>query len=415
MSQRLKFSGQQIDFYESKTKGTIYLGGLGTGKSFILIFKAIQLALEGKRGLFLTYSLNNIRDNIVPLFREIFSLMGLVENINYTITKSPAINVVVGDVDIMLRTASEPDKLRGPSVSFVMFEEGRELTRQAFDIGLGRLRKGKDLQWFIASTTAGKDWMYDLVLQEDLTDIFEAKNTIKTNDHCTVVRASTRNKWHVPHLSQEYIDELQRQYTTSLALQELDAKIVDFAGSLIDSKWFKYDSFNYREGIRFWDIATTVKDTSDYSSGVLMKRSDEGKYYISDIINVKLSYPDLKKLIIKTAIDDTNNVIVGFEQAGQQQMVIDDIRRVHELSQFNIKFYHPTKDKLSRSYPLISQIELGNVYLNKASWNKNYIDQCVNFSKDNIGKAQYKDDMIDATIGAYSMLTKNTSIITTRW
>ena len=396
---KLTLSQQQNNFLQSKTKGTIFLSGIGCGKSYILVLKAILLALEGQRGLFLSYSLNNLRDNLVPLFREILTSIGFVEYRDFTISKAPAINVVIKGFEVMLRTASEPNALRGPSVSFVIFEEARELTREAFDVGLGRLRKGNNLQWFIASTTKGKDWMYDIIDENELTSLFENDCRLAANKYITAIRAITEES---PHLSDDYINELKRQYSHSFAAQELRAEIVLSVNSILNQDWFK-KSISHKQGkpIRFWDLAVSTTTKADNSAGALVYK-DANQYYIEDIKKLKLSYPDLKKQIIATAIQDTNSVVIGLEEAGQQRAIIDDLRRDPALSQFTIKTYRPTKDKVTRAYPFASQAELGNVFINNAGWNRHFFDECSSFGSDNS-----HDDMVDAVVGAYYLLTNS--------
>jgi predicted phage terminase large subunit-like protein len=392
---KIQLSQAQSELILSKTKGTIFLSGIGCGKSHALILKSILLALEGKRGLFLSYSLNNLRDNLVPLYREILNSLGYCEYRDFTISKAPAINVIIKGVDIMLRTASDPNSLRGPSVSFVIFEEARELTREAFDVGLGRLRKGNDLQWFIASTTKGRDWQYDILDDNELLGLFDNDCRFIANKYITAIRAITEES---PHLSDDYINELKRQYSSSFAAQELRAEIVLSTNSILQPDWFR-KSIEHKQGkgIRFWDLAVSTSTQADNSAGALVYK-DECKFYINDIKKLKLAYPDLKKQIIKIAYEDTNNVVIGLEEAGQQRAIIDDLRRDPLLSQFTIKTYRPTKDKVTRAYPFASQSELGNVYINNAGWNRFFFDECNTFGSD---KAH--DDMIDAVVGAYQL------------
>jgi predicted phage terminase large subunit-like protein len=393
----------------SKTKGTIYLGGLGTGKSFILVLKSIMLALEKNRGLFLTYSLNNIRDNIIPLYREILQMLGYKENQDFVIVKSPSINVTILGTDVMLRTASDPNSLRGPSVNYVMYEEARELTKEAFDVGLGRLRKGHGLQWFITSTTRGKNWFYDIIKEEGLTDIFDS--SYEYNDHCTVVRASTRT---APHLSDDYVRELERQYTTMFALQELDACIVEDGGTIVNPNWFKVlDLPKVTRGVRYWDLAVTTNVNSDYSCGCLMSNNN-GRYHIGNITRVQLEYPDLRKHIIDTAILDGTGVTIVIETAGQQKAIYDDIRRSHELNNHIVKEHRPTKDKITRSYPVASQAEAGNISIQNEPWKKLLFNECAQFSVENVNKNKYHDDVVDSMTGAYTMCSKNTAITYSR-
>lgn len=402
----LRLSKEQTNFILSKTKGTIYLGGLATGKSYCLVLKSILLALEGKRGLFLSYSLNNLRDNVLVLFRQVLTSLGYEEGIDYSITRSPAINVIIKGTDIMLRTAAEPDLLRGPSVSFLMFEEGRELSRKAFDVGLGRLRLGTELQWFIASTTRGKEWMYNIIKEQKLADIFDKDLNFIYNDYLTVIRAKTKD---APHLSDEYVLELERQYTSSFRLQELDANIITGDGSIIKSSWFTNNVITKGKKCRFWDLAVSIKDNADYSVGSLLVK--DGKFSINNIVRVKLQWPELKKLIINTAIQDGQDCVLGLEKAGQQGGLIDDLSRSPELQGYVIRTISPTKDLITRSLPWISQAELGNISICKDAWNRDFFDECSQFSYENYNKVH--DDQIASITGAYELINKSSEITVT--
>ena len=399
----ISLSRAQYNFINSTTKGTMFLSCIAGGKSYALVFKSIIDALAGKRVLVLSYSLNNLRDNLVPLYRQVLDLMGYTEGAHYYITKSPSINVVINRIDIMLRTASNPDSLRGPSVAALYFDEARELTREAFDIGLGRLRAGSDLQWFIATTVRGKDWVYDIIKEEGLTDIFNTN--MLANNYLTLIRTTIDE---VPHISEDYVNDLKRQYTSSFAQQELYCAIVDGAAEIINPDWLILkDLASPKTGIRFWDLAVSTKTSADYSAGCLMTKLD--KYYIHDIKRVKLAYPDLKKLIIQTAIQDGPDVHIGLEDAGQQLAIIQDLRRVPELSNHVLRRYRPTKDKITRALPFASQCELSNVIINNMPFVRFFKDECLNFNSKDINKGH--NDMIDATTGAYNLLC--TGIATT--
>ena len=401
---KLKVSQPQLSFLQSQSKGTMYLGGVGTGKSFCLVLKSAILAMKGKRGLFLSYSLNNLRDNVVPLFRQILDSWGLIEYRDFKITKAPSINIIFlhNKAEILLRTASDPDSLRGPSVSFLMFEEARELSRAAFEIGIARLRAGNDLQWFIGSTTKGKNWFYEIIDENDMTAIFDKSlcpSGIISKPYLTVIRASTLDS---PHLPDSYIEELVKQYSPTFAKQELEADIVITGAGIINPDWFKKLSTHKQSGkrVRSWDLAVTTRARSDYSVGALVSKDIDNKYTIEDINRVKLEYPDLKKLIIQTAIKDTNEVIIGVEESGQTKAIIDDLRRESTLAAFTIKTYRPTKDKVTRAYPFASQAELGNVNILVSGWNRLFYDECNTFG----GDTKSHDDQIDAVTQGYYLL-----------
>jgi phage terminase large subunit-like protein len=54
---------------------------------------------------------------------------------------------------------------------------------------------------------------------------------------------------------------------------------------------------------------------------------------------------------------------------------------------------------VERARPFVSQVQVGNVYLVKAEWNKAYIQQHHNFPQTKL------KDMVDASSGAFNVLT----------
>jgi len=404
---KIKLSRSQRDFVHSQHRGTIYLAGAGSGKSYALVYKAVLSALNGLDGAIISFSLNNIRDNLVPLFRQVLTALNLQEGSDYKITKSPAVDIEIKGTKILLRTGSDPDKLRGISVKWFLIDEARELTRYLFDVMLSRLRGGDNLKWSIVTTTRGKDWVYNIIKQEDLLDIFDQQLEEIENTYIRVIRTTLYDS---PWATDEQIKEQEQQFTTSFAKQELLALIVDGEGELIKPDWFKIASLTKPiQGVRFWDLAVTTNNNSDYSVGCLMSVND-GKYYINDIRRVKLQYPDLKKLMIATAIEDGYGIAIGIEVAGQQRAILDDLRRERILHNYTFKQYRPTKDKITRAYPIASQIELGNVTLNNGPWVRDFLDECSTFSAENVAKGSVKDDQVDAMTGAYYLLNKRTQV-----
>jgi len=392
----MKISRPQSLFINSHTTGTMYLGSIGSGKSYALVLKTILCALDNIRCIVVSFSNANLKDNLVPVYKEVFEML----NIKYKLTISPNIDIKVGTSEILLRTGHEPDRLRGLSVGAFFIDEAREFRdRNIFDILLGRLRQGQYLKWFLSTTTRGKSWFYNIIKEEGLLSVFNTGYA--NNDYLTVIRTTIDDS---PFLPKEYIDTLKRSYSSSFARQELYAEIIEDEGEVIKPSWFIIKPLKApNTGIRFWDLAVTTNQSSDYSCGCLMNTIKQ-KYYIYDLIRKKLSYPDLKKLIIQTAMNDGTGVHIGIEVAGQQRAILDDLRREPLLAMHTIKPFKPTKDKITRAYPFASQAELGNVILNDQPWVRDFKDECSTFNAENLGRV--KDDQIDSATGAYNMLSK---------
>lgn len=401
MNVSIDLSEAQANFFEAETRGRMYLGSLGSGKTKIMCYCALMDALNAKHTCIVSFSYRNLKDVVIPTMLEIIRELDLESFCNYKMVD----NVITCGGPILFRTADTPDRLRGLNLHSFYLEEARELTRDTFDIMIGRLRrKGRKCHWGIVSTTRGKNWMYDIIKEEGLLGIFNNDCRYLKNDNITLVRTEIDD---VPFLPEEYVEELKRQYTSTFAKQELKGLIIDTEGEIFNTEWFIEKSVTGIGGVRFWDLAVTTKTTSDNSASCRMTL-DKGLYKILHMSKHKLSWPQLKRKIINFAISDGDNVTICIEEAGQQRAIIDDLRSSPELTNYTIRSYRPTKDKVTRAYPVASQAELGNVILNDGAWKRHLYDELSTFSVDGIKNGTLKNDMVDAMTGAYYMVGKAT-------
>ena len=252
---------------------------------------------------------------------------------------------------------------------------------------IGRLSNNPKAQGFIASTTKGKNWVHELENAQDTE---------------TILQRTEEN----PFLPPEYIASLRRQYTSEFSRQELDADIVEFGSGVINSAWFQLiDNIKLDESyrpVRFWDLAVSMKTAADYTAGALCSFQNE-RFVIHDIMHGKFEYPDLRKRLIETANRDGRNTIIAVEEAGQQRGFIDDLKRLPELREFTIVAQAPEGDKFNRMMPWASRAQLGNVQVCRGLWNKEFFDECNDFTADD---SHAHDDQIDAVSGAYHKLVQ---------
>jgi predicted phage terminase large subunit-like protein len=387
MSNRIKITPKQGLFLRSNTRGTIFRAGLGSGKSLILCYKAIINALKGRRQLIVSFSYVMLRDVLMFTFKQVLPLFGLRESIDYTLYEKM---VLVRGTEILLRSGDDPDSLRGPNVHDFFIDEARNFkTNEIFLILLGRIRESEDASWGICTTPRGKDWVHELSQTEGVT---------------LIVQKTTENTF----LPKSYIADLRLRYPTKFLAQELDAEIVEMGAGVIDPSWFKYvDRVEYKDAVRAWDLAVSIKTQADFTAGAWCSMVDS-KLYIRHMVHGKFEYPDLKKKIITTAQMDGTDTIISLEQAGQQLGYIDDLKKnTPELLPYTIKSRVPEGDKLNRALPWITRAEAGNVFLVRGPWNAKFTEECRDFSAD---MSHLHDDQIDAVSQAYGLLCKHSVV-----
>ena len=375
----------QLRFLQSTTRGTIFKGGVGAGKTLVLCRKAILSAYVKRRFCLVSFTYRTLKDVVLYTLREELETFGLTEKLHYNIRSSDMIVEVLG-AEILLRSADSPDHLRGLNIDDFGIDEARELKdRSTFDIMIARIRKREDAHWYIATTTKGRNWVYEL------------EGTRNTQ---TISQTTLEN----PFLPQSYIDELLERYTSEFARQELYAEIVDFGAGIIQPGWFKVVQAAPlgKQAVRYWDVAVSIKEAADYSAGALCSIPG-GRFTVHDIVREKWQYPDLRKRIIQTAILDGTDVIIGVEDAGTQRGFIDDLKRLPELRPYTIRAIKPHGDKLNRAMPWAARAELGDVDLVRGKWVSGFLDECSTFTADDTHE---HDDMIDAVSGGYQVLTR---------
>jgi predicted phage terminase large subunit-like protein len=149
--------------------------------------------------------------------------------------------------------------------------------------------------------------------------------------------------------------------------------------------------------IRYWDKAGT-RDGGAYTAGVLMHRSKDGTFVISDVQRGQWGALERERRIKQTAQVDGYGVAVWVEQepgSGGKESAENTIR---QLAGFNVRADRVTGDKESRAEPYAAQVQGGNVYLVRAEWNRAFLGEHETFPA-----GQYKDQ-VDAAAGAFAKL-----------
>lgn len=151
--------------------------------------------------------------------------------------------------------------------------------------------------------------------------------------------------------------------------------------------------------IRYWDKAGTV-NTGAYTVGVKMAEDMEGRFWILNVVRVRLESAAREHLMKKVAYDDGHGVVIGMEQepgSGGKQSVEASGRN---LKGYIVRFNRVAKgdgDKEERADPFSVQVNLGNVYMVEEFWNRDYLDELEHFPN-----SRYKDQ-VDASSGAFNM------------
>ena len=140
---RIPVSERQRDFLESNSWGTVYRGGIGSGKTFVMCIRAALRALMGRRQLIVSFSYPMLRDVVRVTMGEVLEKMEVKYRLNKT-----EMTYYVGKTEILMRSGDAPDSLRGLNIHDFSIDEARQFTnRDIFDILIGRIRNSEDASW----------------------------------------------------------------------------------------------------------------------------------------------------------------------------------------------------------------------------------------------------------------------------
>lgn len=151
--------------------------------------------------------------------------------------------------------------------------------------------------------------------------------------------------------------------------------------------------------VRAWDKAGTAK-TGDNSAGVLIGVTAQDRYYVLDVVCGKWDPFQRNTVIRQTAELDAlrygQKLQIWLEQepgsGGKESAMIS----CRELAGYAVQAEPVTGAKDARARPFAAQLEANNVYLVRAHWNRDYIDEHCAFPNG------VHDDMVDGSSGAFN-------------
>jgi predicted phage terminase large subunit-like protein len=334
----------------------------------------------GSTGMVVAPTYRMLADSTLATFLELTRTGGVLRSFNKTDMTAQLVN----GTNILFRSADEPDRLRGVNLGFFVLDEGALCTQETWLILLARLRESPGRAW-VCTTPRGFDWLYETFVKP-------------TSPDYAVIQSSTRDNVFLPA---SFVERLQSQYTHQWQQQEIEGQFCELEGTLFKRQWFQIVE-HAPEGLRwsrYWDLAASVKTQADFSASACVSLSkDTGDVYIRDVIKMKAEWPDVRKTIISTALNE-RGVRVGIESAVHGLAATQELLREQDLVNTSLRSIRVDKDKVSRALPVASRAETGKVKLVRGEWISDFLDEATAFPH-----GQH-DDQIDAVSGAFQMIT----------
>jgi PBSX family phage terminase large subunit len=204
----------QHDFVTSDKMITCFLGGVGSGKSYGLAWWVILTAQQYPNtiGMLVANTYKQLKDATLA---TIFALCDEY-NIPYTYKVTGELRIFKSL--ILCRSVDNYNNLRGPNIGWLACDEAAFYDKQAWDVLIGRLRDKKGpLQIKIATTPAGYNWLYDLMVTNN-------------KGNRALINSSSNNNIHLP---QSYLDSLKEQYDDKVYQQEVEGKFINLKSGQI--------------------------------------------------------------------------------------------------------------------------------------------------------------------------------------
>ena len=153
--------------------------------------------------------------------------------------------------------------------------------------------------------------------------------------------------------------------------------------------------------VRGWDLAAS--QDGDFTAGVLLTRTAEGSFQISDVKRFQGGPEMVVQVIRETAERDGVAVTVGLPQdpgqAGRSQVMY----LTKSLAGYRVVSSRESGSKETRAMPVASQVNGGTVSMLRGGWNRDFLEEMQDFP----GGA--KDDQVDALSRAFSMVLEPSS------
>jgi len=366
-----KLHPAQLEVAKSKARFRILVAGRRFGKTRLGTLLCLAKAMEGKNAWWVapTYAMalegwKTVRDLAGKYGMEV------KESEKTVYTKAGGF--------VTVRTADNPDRLRGAGLDFIVLDECAFIKEQTWkEVLRPTLTERKGGCLFISTPKGIQNWfkrLYD-----------EAEN----NPDWERWQFSSYDN---PMIDREELAIAKREIGSFLFSQEYEAQFVEQSGGLIKSEWFRYytketltefnEEDNYQdyvylqtpgfavrqEDLKIYttvDLATSTKESADYTVVTTIGVDKDNNIYVLDLIRKRIEAPDIVKLL-EQVYEKWNPVSIGVESAGFQLALIQIIRRQTTLPIVKLK---ADKDKLSRALPLSAKMEAGMVFFpNDALW-----------------------------------------------
>ena len=429
---------EQARFIDSTAPLAAFITGRGGGKSCSSAQKALRKIAQGKDGVVLNPTFEDLKKSTWPEFREWCPWRLVVPQQRYRGKKdweprAPFALTFINGSRVYFTGVREPDSMRGGNYNWLWYDEaGNDPDGLAWQIALAAVRIGEDIQAWISTTPKGRQhWVYKFFVQQDIPE--DAKKAFQEicKDGQEFIEMFYSSIWdNKDNLNPVFFANILASYSVGwLRDQEVYGKFIDAGGQFGDRRWFDGNIIQSPPDIvdgriRYWDLAATEKKVSgkkktdpDETVGTLLSWQKDaevydklgnklkvvGRFFIEGQVFGYWKWKSIKKEIVNTAYQDGPQIKIYIEQepgsGGINQVAALKEQIQKELGiHYKVEGHNPKEngDKLMRANTWFSEAALGVWYIVFGNWNNGFFDQLDSFD----GSGKIHDDRVDSVSGA---------------
>ncbi len=221
-------------------------------------------------------------------------------------------------------------------------------------------------------------------------------------DNPVILKTNPRYKANL--LAQSRVAQLRFLYGSWTAVPE--------GSSVFNRDWVPIIEFAppvVSQRVRSWDLAYSIPSETypnpDYTAGVKMSRTREGRYVIEHVHRDRKLTDGVIRMIIDVAEQDGKNQLLTYprDNGGGKSSSMFFARSFAEAGLISRGIpISSHASKMQRFLPFCSLCEAGLVSMVRGPWNEAFLVELEHFD----GSKKRKDDQVDATSDAFNTLSK---------
>ena len=295
--------------------------------------------------------------------------------------------VLPGGGSITVKSADDPDALRGVGLDGVVLDEAAFMREEAWVNGLRPALADRQGWALFLSTPSGVNWLHDLYQTAGQSEGW-ARWQRPTSDN--------------PIIPRKELEAARRDMGELQFAQEHLAQFVTAGAGMFKPEWVerRYDlvgddyrlpsgtlvAFDKLRRFATVDLAVSTRTTADYSVVAVFGLTPDNVLLLLDLRRARLEGPDLVPWMEEACVR-WNLPALWVEKTGFQLALIQEAQRAG----LPVRELRPDRDKVSRALPATAAMECGRLLLPRsAPWVRDFLSELFAFP------SGPHDDQVDA-------------------